>query len=200
VKDARPSTSYQKQSDNVIIAEPPVNRDTQIFELCTPTDYNTQILSNQCLILENINKLYATLNTVIENQKNIGQKLAVLCVQVDDTNTKIETMEQSSHVTLLKDASSAESESFTLRDIDNLKQLEDFELSLLDLAQRKKMKSLLSILCSASQGNGITCAYRLLDTLLTKDFLCRCSWSGGSRGDSSKIALKDHKLFLKIFF
>lgn len=35
--------------------------------------------------------------------------------------------------------------------------------------------------------------------MVTREFLCECSWSGGSRGDNSKVPMKDYKNFLKFF-
>lgn len=48
-------------------------------------------------------------------------------------------------------------------------------------------------------GSGTTCAYKLLDILFSKNFLCQCSWSGGSKGEISKIPFKNYKN-IRIFF
>ncbi|CAG9792968.1 unnamed protein product [Diatraea saccharalis] len=71
------------------------------------------MLANQILIL---NKL----NLIIENKKKIGQKMASLSVQLDETNesTRQLQQEQQCNVTLLKDASSEERESFSLKAIE----------------------------------------------------------------------------------
>lgn len=44
------------------------------------------------------------------------------------------------------------------------------------------------------------CAYKLLDLMFDRIFLCQCSWTGSSRAETSKIPLKDYKNVLNLFF
>lgn len=78
--------------------------------------------------------------------------------------------------------------------------MEMLEANLADKAQKKKFSKTLSLLCSSTVGGGTTCAYKLLDVIFSRDFLCQCSWSGGSKGEISKIPLKNYKNFRKFFF
>lgn len=163
-----------------------------------------QIISseNSDTMLSNQNVILNKLNIIIENQKRFGQKLASLSVQLDETNETIRQLQQERqcNVTLLKDASSEERESFSLKPIETNEEFEMLELTLADKMQRKKLIKCLSTLYSSKPGQGQTCAYKLIDVLFTKEFLCQCSWSGGSKGEHSKIPMKNFMNFRKFFF
>ncbi|CAG9790278.1 unnamed protein product [Diatraea saccharalis] len=135
----------------------------------------------------------------LENQQKIVQKLATHSVQLEEISLQLAEIKQGPSVTLLKDANSIDNESFTIKPIENQTDLISLDQLLTNKVEKNKLRRRLSFLCSASEGEGKTCAYKLLDILFTRDFLCNCSWAGGSRGDRSKIGLKDYKNVLKFF-
>lgn len=68
-----------------------------------------------------------------------------------------------------------------------------------DNDQKLKLKDALPFVCSGGQGTAKNCAFRLVDVLFSREFLCKCSWSGCSRSDSVKISLKCFKKTLNFF-
>lgn len=153
------------------------------------------VIANQVAMLEK-------LNVVVENQKKIALKLASLTIQLEETKASIsQEKERPVNVTLLQDQlrTEEENESFSIKHIENQQQLEILETDLADKAKKKKLFKTLSLLCSSKSGSGTTCAYKLLDILFSKNFLCQCSWSGGSKGEISKVPFKNYKN-IRIFF
>ncbi|CAH0403154.1 unnamed protein product [Chilo suppressalis] len=91
-----------------------------------------------------------------------------------------------------------EVESFMLRPINDIGNLEKLEQEFSNKEAFEKLKQQYSIVCSELLENGVNCAYRLLDILFTKIFLC--SWTGGSRNAADvKLGLKAFKNVI-IFF
>lgn len=158
-----------------------------------------QILTNQKILSEKIDNMLQIQAITLENQQKIVHKLVQQSVQLDDISAQLAEIKQGPMVTLLKDANPVDNESFTLKPIENQRDLILLDQLLADKAEKHKLQKHLSLLCSASNGKGKTCAYKLQDILFTRDFLCNCSWAGGSRGERSKIALKDYKNVLKFF-
>ncbi|XP_045767600.1 protein tramtrack, beta isoform-like isoform X3 [Maniola jurtina] len=161
-----------------------------------------QVCEDQNMLSDKIDKMVNMIhnqNKIIENMVN---KMCIMPVQLEDISEKLNQPrnEQPVQVTLLKDVRQDEAESFCFNIIENQDQFDALEVKLGDKSEYKKLKKLMSFLCSPSTGGGKTFAYRLLDTLLSREFICSCSWSGGSRGEKSKIALKNYKLFRKFFF
>lgn len=160
-----------------------------------------QVCEDQNMLADKIDTMVNMIhnqNKIIENMVN---KICIMSVQLEDISEKLNQPrnEQPVHVTLLKDVPQDEAESFCINIIEDQRQLDALEVKLADKSEYKKLKKHLSFLCSPSTGDGKTFAYRLLDTLFSREFICLCSWSGGSRGEKSKIALKNYKLF-RIFF
>ncbi|CAB3245036.1 unnamed protein product [Arctia plantaginis] len=83
-----------------------------------------------------------------------------------------------------------------------VKELEELESLLTDKQQKNKLLKQYSFVCSQSDGRGGTCAYKILDVFFTRDFLYKCSWTGGSRGtsDNVKNPLKAYKNVLKFYY
>ncbi|XP_047028718.1 uncharacterized protein LOC124636601 [Helicoverpa zea] len=181
---AHMDNSQPSASDSTLTATV-LQQDT--IQVITTGDIHS-MLANQAAMLEK-------LNIVVANQKKIALKLASLAVQLE------ETKERPVSVALLQDQlGSEENESFSITPIENQQQMEMLEANLADKAQKKKFSKTLSLLCSSTVGGGTTCAYKLLDVIFSRDFLCQCSWSGGSKGEISKIPLKNYKNFRKFFF
>ncbi|XP_013184632.1 uncharacterized protein LOC106130352 [Amyelois transitella] len=145
-------------------------------------------------ILQNQSVLFELMGNVIENQKKIMNEIANLSIQIEESNRNYKTK-----VNLTK-ASDADNNSFILKQIKSEKDLEDMELLLSDNEQKLKLIRSCSIICSGGKGKGTTCAYRFLDVLFSREFLCECSWSGSTRGDGVKISLKCYKKTLNFFF
>ncbi|KAL4714559.1 hypothetical protein ACJJTC_006605 [Scirpophaga incertulas] len=158
-----------------------------------------QILANQIILFEKIENILQNQVITLENQQKIVQKLATQSVQLEEISVQLAELKESPNVTLLKDANTVDNESFTVKPIENQRDLISLDQLLANRLEKNKLQRHLSFLCSASKGEGKTCAYKLQDILFTRDFLCNCSWAGGSRGDRSKIALKDYKNVLKFF-
>lgn len=179
--------------NNQIIIEEAIN--------LLPTLDCEQIIMNQNMLLQKINNQEKILNTIIEIMQKLTQKVAMLSVQISEglLETIKEKIDQQGGVVLLKDANRVESESFRLEVIDDKEHLEILERTLMDKAEKTKLRKQLSFLFQPCEGNGITYAYKLLDLLISREFLCKCSWSGASRTDTSKIPLKDFKNFIKFF-
>lgn len=167
--------------------------------ISTDTLQLSQILENQKMLFDKVDKILQLQAIALETQQKIVQKLATQSLQIEEISEQVANMKENPTVTLLKDANPVDTESFSLKPIENQRELICLDQSLADTAQRKKLQRQLSFLFSASNGQGKTCAYKLLDVLFNRDFLCNCSWAGGSRGDRSKIAIKDYKNVLKFF-
>ncbi|CAG9783541.1 unnamed protein product [Diatraea saccharalis] len=157
-------------------------------------------------IMQKLDTILTNQNDIKEIQKRFAQRLGNFVLEME---TKVEevikrTLNHTINrtVTSLDEAKASpyENSAFKLKPINNIEELEEFELLLLDPIEKHKLMQLLSILCTKSDGNGITCAYKLIDIIFTREFLCKCSWSGGSRGDKIKIALKGYKNLLDFFF
>lgn len=165
-----------------------------------PTLDCDQLIGNQNLLLQKINNQDKILHDTIEHMQKLTQKVAMLSVEISEGIATItEKIEQPMAVTVLKDANPEENEAFRLEQIDDKQQLDSLENTLIDKAERAKLQKQLSFLFQPCEGNGLTFAYKLLDSLITRDFMCKCSWSGASRGNCSKIPLKDFKNFIKFF-
>lgn len=116
--------------------------------------------------------------TILENQQKIVQKLDTQSVQLEEISVQFAEMKEDSRVTLLKDANPVDNESFKIKPIENQRNLISLDQLLTDRTEKIKLRRHLSFLCSASKGEGKTCAYKLQDILFTRDFLCRCSFMG----------------------
>lgn len=121
---------------------------------------------------------------------------------MEETKASIsQEKERPVNVTFLQDQlrTIEENESVSIKPIENQQQFEMLETDLADKDKKNKLFKTLSFLCSSKVGSGTTCAYKLLDILFSKNFLCQCSWSGGSKGEISKIPFKNYKN-IRIFF
>ncbi|PZC70365.1 hypothetical protein B5X24_HaOG202060 [Helicoverpa armigera] len=185
------ATENFTNSENVLQI---LNAETVNFDL---------ILSNQNIIAQKLDAVLQIQEVALKNQEKITQELARQSVQLDEITVQLAEINEGrttgTNVTLLKDVNAADNESFAFKPIDSQRELISLDQLLADKTEKKKFRHHLSFLCTPSNGTGITCAYKLLDILFTRDFLCLCSWAGGSRGDRSKIALKDYKNLLKFF-
>lgn len=186
--DCTNATESQPGETYIILSD---NSGTQAATIQEPNCDIQNILQNQSI-------LFDITNQIIENQKKIIHKLASISVQMEDSFSKIENL--NTKTVSLKDASSAETDSFILKQIKNVKDLEQMEQLLSDKDYKKKLKNSCLFICSSGEGHGTNCAYRFLDVLFSRDFLCECSWSGSCRDDYVKISLKCFKNTLNFFF
>ncbi|XP_063635192.1 uncharacterized protein LOC134805937 [Cydia splendana] len=167
-----------------------------------------EVILQVCGDQNNLTEKMDTIINMIHNQnqiiENMANKICVMSVQIEDITEKLSRHEHqpmNMEVTLLKNTKNLpENESYSFAIIENQQQLDALEVKLADKAEYKKLKRHLSFLCTPTVGEGKNFAYRLMDSMLSRDFVPLCSWSGGSRGDVSKIALKDYKMFKKFFF
>lgn len=182
-------SSEAQTSQTYILVSEPENIGNPVRSLPEP---NTDIQN----ILQNQSVLFELMGNVIENQKKIMHEIASLSIQIEESNRNIKTK-----VVNLNEAKfDADNNSFILKQIKSVKDLEDMELLLSDNEQKIKLIRSCSIICSGGKGKGTTCAYRFLDVLFSREFLCECSWSGSTRGDGVKISLKCYKKTLNFFF
>jgi hypothetical protein len=134
------------------------------------------------------------------NQKRVEDKLATMSLQLDEINTRLlESNEKPINLTVLKDEIMDERDPYSIAPITNVTEMEELDQKLSDRGERMNLKKQLTVLCRSSLGNGTTCAYKLIDALVSREFLCKCSWTGGSRGEQSKVIFKSFKAFLKFF-
>lgn len=160
-----------------------------------------QVLANQKIISEKIDAIIAIQNIMLENQKKLTHTLAALSVQIEDlTQKNVSSRDPLTNVTLLKDCNRSDNDCFSLKTVKTESDLKELEQILGDNDFKTNLKKQLSFVCSASKGDGITCAYKLLDLMFDRNFLCQCSWTGSSRAETSKIPLKDYKNVLNLFF
>lgn len=191
-----PFTDYS----NVAATENATTEENIVQIISTETFNFDQILTNQKILSEKLDNMLQIQGITLENQQKIVQNMAAQSVQLDEISAQLADIKQGPMVTLLKDANPDDNKSFTIKPIENQNDLKSLDQLLADRTERHKIQKRLSFLCLASKGEGKTCAYKLLDILFTRDFLCTCSWAGGSRGDRSKIAFKDYKNVLKFFY
>lgn len=135
------------------------------------------------------------LTVITQNQEKNMHKLAEISVQLEEINEI-----RRPFVCTLAQVSGTQNERFSMEPINNVADLERFDNELSDPNIFNKLKEKYSILCSVAEGSGSNCAYRLLDSLFSKEFLCKCSWTGGSRGDEVKIGFKGYKNIINFFF
>ena len=148
--------------------------------------------------LTEIQNIYAIQQLIMENQDKIMKRLAELSVQIEEIKY---SMPSNSTVLPLGQARGIETQSFIFKPINDTCNLEILDHELLNQETFEKLKQQYSIVCSKSLGNGNNCAYRLLDIMFTKEFLCKCSWTGGSRNSSEvKIGFKAFKNVIHFFF
>lgn len=162
-----------------------------------------QVLANQKIISEKIDAIIAIQNIMLENKKKLTHTLAALSVQIEyltQKNVSTRSRDPLTNVTLLKDCNCSDNDCFSLKTVKTESDLKELEQILGDNDFKTNLKKQLSFVCSASKGDGITCAYKLLDLMFDRNFLCQCSWTGSSRAETSKIPLKDYKNVLNLFF
>lgn len=148
-----------------------------------------QIIMNQTLIIENQNKY-------LNNQKNTTMTIAEMSVKLDRIIIKMNASEVTTLNQTMK--KSLENSSFCFKPIRSVSELSHLEDVLGDENIKAEYKAKYSIVCEA--GKAANCAYQLCDVFFSRDFLTKCSWSGSTRGEGTKVSLKMYKNFLNFFF
>ncbi|XP_045511410.1 uncharacterized protein LOC123706270 [Colias croceus] len=152
-------------------------------------------------ILQNQYNMEQKINILETNQKKIFHKLASLSVQLEDGFSKQDLNKNADVVSLAESKLRFDSEAFIIKPIDSIADLEKMESFLLDKKNKIKLLTQYSFVCPKSEGKGATCAYKILDMFLSREFLCKCSWTGGSRkSEETKFGLKKYKNILNFFF
>ncbi|RVE41225.1 hypothetical protein evm_014128 [Chilo suppressalis] len=169
---------------------------TNQHQCCTTLVQNLEV---QNVILSNQTQILNELKSIKNAQNIIIQKVALFSIQLDDAVSQItQATDSNIEVTSLNEIKSAPSNTaFYVKPVENIQQLYDLEKQLSESSFRQKMKTTYSVLCNG--GKGIDCAYTLADILFSREFLCECTWRGGSRGDDSKVAWKSFKHILSFF-
>lgn len=136
-------------------------------------------------------------DTIIENQKIIIDKLITLEKSFDsligllDSELKITKVNEEVNLNVVIE-----------KPIDSLESLTELEEKLKNEQYKQKfIKSLIFICGSTGKANGIDAAYKLIDYILDRNFVDKCSWTGNTKegGGSTKIALKFFVNFRKTF-
>lgn len=167
-------------------------QESSVFQIITNDQNNTdKILQNQKEILDNQKQ-------ILEKLKKNSRQVADLTVLIDESFKRL--AEGNQPVVKLAEANYVESESFMIKPISDANELNELEINLSDCRQKQKLHFQYALLCNKSDGSGISYAYKLLDIMFTRDFLCKCSWSGGSKGQLVKVAFKAYKNVLNFFF
>ncbi|XP_049703565.2 uncharacterized protein LOC110384383 [Helicoverpa armigera] len=146
-------------------------------------------------VLENHDK---KMDSILENQKKIMHKMACISVQVDNMQLQLGNCNEEDVVPLGTSKNQVENLRFSFSPITTVEDLNKINDLLSDKTARKQLKQTFSVICSG--GKGINCAYRLIDIMFSRDFLCQCSWSGSSRSDGVKISLKCYKNVVSFFW
>ncbi|CAH0398763.1 unnamed protein product [Chilo suppressalis] len=175
-----------------------VQIDTNIFEEILKNQ--NKILENQNVILQNQCVMQKMQQCVLDKEEINCKQISNLVVLVEDSFTRLRQQNKRETVVSLGDANAFEKESFYIKPLANVKELEELECKLSDNVEKSLLEQRFEFLCTRSAGKGINCAYKLLDIIFRRDFLCKCSWSGGSRGNATKIGLKGFKNVLSFFY
>ncbi|CAK1579158.1 unnamed protein product [Parnassius mnemosyne] len=169
------------------------------------TSVQTQEITNTNHVMEYLKvisdsqyNMAQTLNLVVDNQKKLFHKLANLSVQIKDVNSKRDQINKTPIT--LSESTATERDGFIIKPIESVRELEEMESMLSDNTHKCKLMQQYSLVCSQSEGKGVTCAYKMLDLFFSREFLCKCSWTGGSRSDELKIGFKGYKNILQFYF
>jgi len=204
--EPEPTTQDQfamDQNDNNY-QEPITIQTVESLSLNDLTEKLDLILSNQAMIIQNQNNLLKNQNlleTNIENQTKIFQKLAKLETMMDLIGEKILSNEFGT-----SNDGQIKQQSTTLlfeevEPIEDLKELEELEQK---LRNRKIMEDYIEkfsfISGTKGNGNGINSAYLLVDRMFSRKFMTLCSWAGGAREKKEKVPFKSYKNVIELFF
>ncbi|KAL4702371.1 hypothetical protein ACJJTC_018283 [Scirpophaga incertulas] len=166
-------------ADNIIA---PTSPDRIVTNVIGIDDAMSLILQKLDCMKEDINKLF-------DNQKKILFKLT-------ETNTQFEEfIKANSNQTTRHNESTP-----AIKPVSNLKELQNLENILADPDVKARIKNKIDHLCSKGKGRGTNNAYNLIDVLFQRNFVCQCSWAGGSKSGSSKICLKSFTNVFDLFF
>ncbi|XP_044744249.1 uncharacterized protein LOC123306345 [Coccinella septempunctata] len=150
------------------------------------------ILSNQALILEQIQKNETNCLTIFE-------KLATLEATLDHIWEKQKSCickNEVDSIPLISDGTEF------IQQIDCLEDLKKLDEKLSDNIEMRRYIEKLSFICGRrGNGNGLDNCYLLVDKLFTRKFMTLCSWAGGSRDkEKEKIPFKTFKNVINVFF
>ncbi|CAG9137627.1 unnamed protein product [Plutella xylostella] len=159
-----------------------------------------QIVQNQQQQLEWNETIIAQIETLKNLHTNLIQKVSTLSVQLEDAVSQILSHDQGCQdvQTLGSSKSHIDNIPIHVKPVESAQQLDELEKQLSDPKTRDLLKNAYSVLCS--EGKGADCAYMLVDVMFSRNFLCECSWGGGSRGDGTKVPLKGYKHVLSFFW
>ncbi|KAJ2939877.1 hypothetical protein O0L34_g6577 [Tuta absoluta] len=196
----KPSNLHHKNDNTKILELLQSNQKLllNLFQACNTSLQNQNVLIEKLDVLSV--KFEEKVDTLTDNQKRNTQKVNSLSSQIYEGFNRLQKTICNSEAGITLGTDTDERKSFEMKPIDSAEDLENLELVLSDETQKNRLTKLYSILCTKSSGNGGTCAYKLLDVMFTRDFICKCSWSGGSRGKDIKIGFKQYKNVLNFFF
>lgn len=194
------STSHENIEKYVVIPEcnqsdPPliysyINKETSLSEeqcdlKSIKIDINT-VKSDLKSINDNLKNIMETLNTTLNNQAVIHDTLKTMMLQVTELQVTNEEF-------IKKSLTEKQNQSLMFKKIKDLKDLEEFEKSLIDSDYSENLQKKLSVFCTKGTGNGTTSAYAIIDVLFERQFFKSCSWTGASRSQNEsteKICFK----------
>lgn len=154
-------------------------------------------LAIQNVLLANQTQILEQLNTINKVQNTILQKIASFSEKVGDATFQNNAETDSQVTDFLEVRNTSSTGAFYFKPIANVEKLNELENQLSEENFRQKLKNTFSVI--RSEGKGVDCAYILSDVLFAREFLCQCSWSGGSRGNDTKVAWKSYKNILSFF-
>ncbi|XP_028169159.1 uncharacterized protein LOC114359107 isoform X1 [Ostrinia furnacalis] len=167
---------------------------------------------------QKLDSLSETVATVIENQKSLADTQEKILAHVMGMSSQFEQFMKQSQMQTSHLKTSTRLDPFINRrtsniiplqpmqvfeqfkPISNQEEMAAFEDSLKDEAFGAELRSKLLPLCASGKGKAISNAYVYLDVLFERKFLTRCSWSGGSRDDNTKLCFKFYKRTIIFFF
>ena len=159
-----------------------------------------RILANQETIIQNQNAIVLQLveNTATkDNQLLIIQQLAKYEATLDTIGIKISKTSNSNSLF----EKEKENINIVIEEIKTVDDLEKLEKMLQEEKIMKDFVDRLSVVCGQKgNGNGTNNCYILVDRIFSRKFMTLCSWAGGARDKKEKIPFKMYKNVINLFF
>ncbi|XP_041968051.1 uncharacterized protein LOC121725251 isoform X2 [Aricia agestis] len=162
----------------------------------SPHTNASTISTNEALhiIMQRIGRIQEDIKTITENQLTLYENQNTLLLKFTEYQT------QCQEFTKLSCEPRSASKISDFEPIGSANELDNLEISLKDPDFSSRLTSKLEVFCGKGKNRGISNAYAVIDALFQRKFLTNCSWTGGSRTDDSKIALKGYKNVFNLLF
>lgn len=163
----------------------PVTAPEQSFDLNTHTGPEISTPTDE------IKAIKESIATIIDNQNSLYEIQTNMCAKILEIQTELRSFIKMS-------ASQKTDGEPTL--IKNIKDLEEFEKKLSNIAFKENTFMKFVGVCSKGLGKGGVNAYHLVDSLFERNFLKQCTWTGFSKKEAAKICFKAFTRTNSLFF